>query len=204
MNFTIMADEQGVLIMAGWCCCDHWEEWKKWQPGDVDIATASLKSQIMRMRSHPSMLVWLNGSDGPPPVEVEKAYIQVLKDADWPNPYLSSASQAPTTVTGISGVKMTGPYDYVPPDYWSVDPGKYGGAWGFNTETGPGPAVPPVACLRKMLPANDVKPDNALWNYHAGSEGFKDLSHFEGAMDAIYGAPNELDDLRIESAGDGL
>lgn len=198
-EFYNLADEQGVLIMAGWCCCDHWEEWKRWQPGDIDIATASLKSQIMRMRSHPSMLVWLNGSDGPPPADVEKAYIQVLKDADWPNPYLSSASQAPTTVTGVSGVKMTGPYDYVPPDYWSVDPGKYGGAWGFNTETGPGPAVPPVACLRKMLPADDMKPDNAVWNYHAGSEGFKDLSHFEGAMDAIYGAPNGLNDYELKS-----
>ena len=45
-----------------------------------------------------------------------------------------------------------------------------------------------------MQPADSVKPDTALWNYHAGSEGFKDLSHFESAMDAIYGAPSNLDD----------
>jgi len=198
-EFYNLADEQGVLIMAGWCCCDIWEQWKKWQPGDLEIATASLHSQIMRMRNHPSMLVWLNGSDGPPPADVEKAYIQVLKDADWPNPYLSSASQRPTDVTGPSGVKMTGPYDYVPPDYWYDDPGKHGGAWGFNTETGPGPAVPPLACLRRMLPSDELKPDSAMWNFHAGSEGFKDLSHFEGAMDAIYGAPSGLDDYELKS-----
>jgi exo-1,4-beta-D-glucosaminidase len=198
-EFYNLADEQGVLIMAGWCCCDHWEQWKRWQPGDLEIATASLRSQIMRMRSHPSILVWLNGSDGPPPADVESAYIQVLKESDWPDPFLSSASQEPTSVTGPSGVKMTGPYDYVPPDYWSVDPGKNGGAWGFNTETGPGPAVPPVSCLRKMLPADHIKADDPLWNYHAGSEGFKDLSHFEGAMNAIYGAPSGLDDFELKS-----
>jgi exo-1,4-beta-D-glucosaminidase len=193
-EFYDLADQQGVLVMAGWCCCDYWEEWNKWQPGDLEIATASLDSQIMRMRSHPSMLVWLNSSDNPPPEDVEKAYIQVLKDADWPNPYISSASQRPTSVTGPSGVKMTGPYDYIPPDYWLVETGKHGGAWGFNTETGPGPAVPPVASLRKMLPSEEIKADTPLWNYHAGSEGFKDLSHFESAMDAIYGAPSNFDD----------
>jgi exo-1,4-beta-D-glucosaminidase len=197
--FYNLADEQGVLIMAGWCCCDHWERWKNWQPGDLEIATASLHSQILRMRSHPSMLVWLNGSDGPPPPNVETAYIQVLKDADWPNPYISSASQEPTSVSGQSGVKMTGPYDYVPPDYWLADTGKQGGAYGFNTETGPGPAVPPLSCLRKILPAADVKPDSPEWNYHAGSEGFKDLSHFESAMDAIYGHPADLDNYELKS-----
>jgi len=197
--FYNLADEQGVLIMAGWCCCDHWERWKNWQPGDLEIATASLHSQILRMRSHPSMLMWLNGSDGPPPANVETAYIQVLKDTDWPNPYISSASQEPTSVTGQSGVKMTGPYDYVPPDYWLTDTGKQGGAYGFNTETGPGPAVPPLSCLRKILPADHIKPDDPVWNYHAGSEGFKDLSHFESAMDAIYGHPSDIDNYELKS-----
>ena len=192
--FYNMADEQGVLIFAGWCCCDHWERWKSWQPGDLEIATASLRSQILRMRAHPSMLVWLNGSDNPPPPDVERAYIQVLHDEDWPNPFISSASQAKTSVTGVSGVKMTGPYDYVPPDYWLTDTKKVGGAYGFNTETSPGPAVPPESCLRKMLPPGHVTPGDPIWNYHTGSEGFKDLSHFEGAMDAIYGHPANLDD----------
>ena len=198
-DFYNLADQQGVLIMAGWCCCDHWELWKQWKPGDLEIATASLRSQILRMRSHPSMLVWLNGSDNPPPANVETAYIQVLKDTDWPNPYLSSASQAPTTVTGKSGVKMTGPYDYVPPSYWLIDTSKYGGAFGFNTESGPGPAVPVESCLKKFIPADHLWPQDAYWNYHAGSEGFKDLSHFDSAMDAIYGKPNGLDDYLLKS-----
>ena len=198
-EFYDLADEQGVLIMAGWCCCDHWELWKHWQPGDLEIASASLRSQILRMRSHPSMLVWLNGSDMPPPADVETEYIKVLKETDWPNPFISSASATPTSVTGKSGVKMTGPYDYVPPNYWLIDTSKYGGAFGFNTETGPGPAVPLVSCLRKFIPADHLWPQDSFWNYHAGSEGFKDLSHFDGAMKSIYGAPAGLDDYEIKS-----
>jgi exo-1,4-beta-D-glucosaminidase len=198
-QFYNLADEQGVLIMAGWCCCDHWEQWKHWQPGDLEIATASLRSQIMRMRSHASMLVWLNGSDNPPPADVETAYIKVLRESDWPNPYISSASATPTSVTGQSGVKMTGPYDYVPPDYWLIDTNKYGGAFGFNTETSPGPAVPVQSCLKNFIPADHMWPQDVYWNYHAGSEGFKDLTHFNGAMDAIYGPARDLNNYERKS-----
>lgn len=197
--FYNLADEKGILVMGGWCCCDRWEQWDKWNPRDLEIASASVRSQILRMRSHPSMLVWLNGSDNPPPANVEKTYIQILKDTDWPNPYLSSASQTMTTVTGVTGVKMTGPYDYVPPDYWLTDTSHRGGAFGFNTETSPGPAIPLLSCLRRFLPAESVHPDDPVWNYHAGSEGFKDLSHFDGAMDAIYGKPANMEDYELKS-----
>src|SRR5215469_18647765 len=96
---------------------------------------------------HASLLVWLNGSDNPPPANVESAYLQVEADAHWPNPILSSATGAPTTVSGESGVKMTGPYDYVAPSYWYIDlrSGSGGGGFGFNTETSPGPAVASLA-----------------------------------------------------------
>jgi exo-1,4-beta-D-glucosaminidase len=193
-EFYSLADQHGILIMGGWSCCDYWEQWSQWKPGDVEIAAASLRSQIMRMRSHPSMLVWLNGSDNPPPADVEAAYIKVLKESDWPNPYLSSASQKSATITGPSGVKMLGPYDYVPPDYWLTDADSYGGAYGFNTEASPGPAIPSLSSLRKMLDSVNILPDDPRWNYHAGSEGFKDLSHFEEAMASIYGRPEGLED----------
>ncbi len=64
-EFFDMADRYGVLIMAGWCCCDHWEHWPKWKPQDFDVAKASLTDQMYRLRSHPSLIMWLNGSDNP-------------------------------------------------------------------------------------------------------------------------------------------
>ena len=56
-EFFEMADQQGVLVMAGWCCCDFWEHWGNWKDEDFEIAKASLRDQMYRLRSHPS-LVW--------------------------------------------------------------------------------------------------------------------------------------------------
>ena len=187
-EFFHLADEQGILVMLGWCCCDHWEHWKDWTPQDLAIATASLRSQMLRLRAHPSLLVWLNGSDNPPPADVERAYLQVEADTHWPNPILSSASSASTKVTGESGVKMTGPYDYVAPSYWYLDH-EHGGAYGFNTETSPGPAIPSLASRQKFLPDSEAWPPTASWSLHMGGGEFVNLKVFDAAMEAVYAKP---------------
>src|SRR5262249_21718046 len=195
--FFDLADEEGILVMAGWCCCDIWEEWDKWQPENHRVAAESLRSQSLRLRRHPSLLVWLYGSDNPPPRQVEQEYLAVLNETGWPNPAISSASQNPTTVTGVSGVKMTGPYQYVPPSYWlnpTANTLNLGGAFGFNTETSPGPAIPTLDSLTKMLGKDHLWPIDDVWNYHAGSQEFKNLNIFNRAMEAIYGRPAGLQD----------
>jgi exo-1,4-beta-D-glucosaminidase len=153
-----------------------------------------LRSEIELLRSHPSMLAWLNGSDQPPPAAVERPFLAVLKDLDWPNPVLSSASENITPLAGRTGVKMRGPYDYTPPDYWLADTSKFGGAYGFATEIGTGAAIPPLSSLQKMLPTDHIVPGDAMWNYHAGSERFGNLQHFDDAMKAIYGPPSDFAD----------
>ncbi len=192
-SFFHMADEQGILVMLGWCCCDHWEHWKDWTPEDLTIATASLRAQMLRLRQHASLLVWLNGSDNPPPANVEREYLKVEAETHWPNPILSSATAAPTTVTGASGVKMTGPYDYVAPSYWYVDQHN-GGAYGFNTETSPGPAISSLASRKTFLPDADAWPPTANWSMHNGGEGFMTLNVFNAAMEAVYAKPNSAAD----------
>jgi exo-1,4-beta-D-glucosaminidase len=187
-EFFRLADRQGILVMLGWCCCDHWEHWKDWTPEDLTVATASLRSQMLRLRSHASLMVWLNGSDNPPPADVERAYLAVEAETHWPNPILSSATGAATTVTGPSGVKMTGPYDYVAPSYWSVDK-QGGGAFGFNTETSPGPAISSLASRQKFLPDPEAWPPSANWSLHFGGGDFATLKAFDGAMEAVYAKP---------------
>jgi exo-1,4-beta-D-glucosaminidase len=191
-QFFDLADEQGVLVMAGWCCCDHWEHWKDWTDDDLTIATDSLRGQMLRLRSHASLLVWLNGSDGPPPDRVENAYLAVEKETHWPNALLSSASATPTVPTGQSGVKMLGPYDYVVPSYWLRDTQKAGGAYGFNTETSPGPAVPDISELKRFLPPDKLWPINTTWDYHTGGGKYKSLAVINRAMDNIYGPATDL------------
>jgi exo-1,4-beta-D-glucosaminidase len=192
-EFFHLADQQGVLVMLGWCCCDHWEHWRDWTPADLTIATASLRSQMLRLRHHASLLVWLNGSDNPPPANVEQAYLKVEAETHWPNPTLSSATSTPTTVTGESGVKMTGPYDYVAPSYWYVDQHN-GGAYGFNTETSPGPAIPSLASRQKFLPDPQAWPPSATWSLHNGGGEFANLKVFNEAMVAAYAQPNSAAD----------
>jgi exo-1,4-beta-D-glucosaminidase len=192
------ADRLGILVMPGWTCCDAWEKWSNWKDEQHKIAGESLKSQVRILRQHPSVFVWLNGSDNPPPAVVEKAYLAIEKALDWPNPVVSSASGTATTVTGKSGVKMTGPYEYVPPVYWLADQ-HYGGAHGYNTETSPGPAIPPRASLEKFIPEEHLWPIDEVWNFHAGGERFTTVNVFTDGLTRRYGAPTSLDDYLRKS-----
>jgi exo-1,4-beta-D-glucosaminidase len=210
-EFFDLADHDGVLVMAGWCCCDFWERWPKWQPKDFEIAKQSLRDQIYRLRSHPAIVMWLNGSDNAPPPDVEQMYLDVEKDLFWPNPVVSSATGKKTSVTGPSGVKMSGPYEYVAPGYWTIDtpegqpgrkecnPGGCGGAYRFNTETSMGPAVPPIESIRAMVGKDHLWPIDDVWNYHAGGGEFKTIGVFSTALENRYGKSSNVEDFAIKS-----
>jgi exo-1,4-beta-D-glucosaminidase len=194
-RFFQRTDSLGLLVMTGWVCCEAFEEWPKWGPEQHAVARASLRDQIRRLRAHPSVFVWLNGSDNPPPADVEQAYLDIESNENWPNPRVSSASAKPTTVTGPSGVKMTGPYDWVPPSYWMQD-STHGGAWAYNTETSPGAAVPPIESMRKMIPERDIKwPLDSVWLFHAAGGQFTHLlDRFNEALSKRYGTPTSAED----------
>ncbi|HEV2987303.1 MAG TPA: glycoside hydrolase family 2 protein [Candidatus Angelobacter sp.] len=196
--FFSLADRLGMLIMPGWCCCDAWEHWGKWTAEDKEIAADSLRSQLLRIRSHPSIVMWLNGSDNPPTAEVERRYLEIEKQVHWPTPTVSSATQQLGQVSGRSGVKMTGPYEYVPPSYWLLDT-KHGGAYGFNTETSPGPAIPPPQSLRKFIPTDHLWPIDDAWNFHAGGGKFKDLKIYTAALDQRYGPSASMEEYSLKS-----
>jgi exo-1,4-beta-D-glucosaminidase len=192
-EFFEKTDQLGILVMPGWTCCDAWERWKNWNGDQNRIAAASLHDQITRLRNHPSVFVWLNGSDNPPPAEVESVYLNIEKESEWPNPIVSSASEQKAAVSGASGVKMTGPYEYVPPVYWLADT-QAGGAYGYNTETSPGPAIPPRESLEKFIPKDHLWPIDDVWNYHAGGERFTTINVFTDGLNRRYGPASSLDD----------
>ncbi len=210
-EFFDLADHDGILVMAGWCCCDFWERWPRWKPQDFEIAKQSLRDQIYRLRSHPSLVMWLNGSDNPPPPDVEQMYLDIEKQLLWPNPVVSSATGKTTSVTGESGVKMTGPYEYVAPSYWEKDSlqgqanrkqcnaGGCGGAYGFNTETSMGPAVPPIESIHRMVGKDHLWPIDDVWNYHAGGGEFKTINVFSTALANRYGKSDSVEDFASKS-----
>jgi exo-1,4-beta-D-glucosaminidase len=195
-HFFDLADQMGILVMPGWCCCDQWENWPAWDKENETIAGNSLRDQIRRLERHPSVISWMYGSDFAPPPRIEKLYLGILQELDWPNPSISSAAGRTTTV-GPSGVKMTGPYEYVAPSFWYLDT-RHGGAFGFNTETSPGPAIPPVASLRRMLPPDHLWPIDSMWEYHAGGMSHT-LNVFTEALSERYGPAKSAEEYALKA-----
>lgn len=197
-----LCDERGLFVMVGWSA--HWE-WDNYMGSPADeyggiitpeqqyIATQSWKDQITWLRNHPSIFVWVYGSDKLPRPALEQQYLAILREYDPSRPSLSSAHDNTSSITGPAGVKMRGPYDYVPPDYWYIDD-KNGGAFGFNTETGPGPQVPLLESLRKMIPADSLWPISNAWMYHAARGEFHNLDYYNNAMEKRLGKAVSLDD----------
>jgi exo-1,4-beta-D-glucosaminidase len=198
-----LCDEKGILVMVGFSC--QWE-WKgifggnyedKYgcivTPDQMDVAATSWNDQIVWLRNHPSIFLWLYGSDKWPRPELETKYLAVLKEQDPTRPYAQSAKEWKSEITGPTGMKMRGPYDYVPPAYWYIDT-SYGGAFGFNTETGPGPQVPVLESLEKMIPKDSLWPIGSSWLYHAARGKFHNLDAYNSAMNERLGQPNDLKD----------
>ena len=152
--------------------------------------------------------MWLNGSDNPPPPDVEQTYLRVEKELFWPNPVVSSATAKLAGFSGQSGVKMTGPYEYVAPSYWETDKadsdrhcnqGGCGGGYGFNTETSMGPAVPPIESIRAMVGKDHLWPIDDWWTYHAGGGAFKDIHVFTDALNARFGQATSAEDYALKA-----
>ena len=140
-RFYDLADRDGIMILAGWECCDKWESAAKtggepWDAADEKVAAASMASEARLLRNHPSVIGFLIGSDNAPPAAIAKMYVDTLHAEDWSLPIIAAAAEKATAETGPSGMKMAGPYAWVPPAYWYAD--KLGGAFGFDSEVSAG------------------------------------------------------------------
>jgi exo-1,4-beta-D-glucosaminidase len=201
-RFYELADRDGIMVLAGWECCDKWESAAKtggapWDASDRKVAQASMASEARLLRNHPSVIGFLIGSDNAPPPALATMYVDTLKAADWTAPIIASAVAQSTAETGPSGMKMTGPYAWVAPSYWYAD--KLGGAFGFNSETSAGADMPRLEDLVRMLSPQEQE---ALWKdpqqrqYHASADWstFASLAPFTNALAKRYGAPKNLAD----------
>jgi len=202
-EFFDLADQYGILTLPGWECCDKWEgqvngneTGERWTAADYPVAKASMAAEAARLRDHPSVISFLIGSDFAPDATIERNYLAALKAADWPTPVVAAASDSSSPVSGSSGMKMTGPYDWVPPNYWYAK--REGGATGFNSETSAGPDIPTLDTLRRMMSPAEL---DTLWKnpgvkqYHRSpSSTFATLKLYDAALTGRYGAPTGLTD----------
>jgi exo-1,4-beta-D-glucosaminidase len=199
-----LADRYGIMLMAGWSCQWEWKDYlgkdvdEKFggvqSPADMELVARSLHDQVVWLRNHPSVFVWVVGSDMLPRPELEKKYRSMLAETDPTRPMLAACSVRTSEVSGPTGVKMNGPYDYVTPNYWYEDTER-GGAFGFNTETGPGPQPPPLESLKRMLPPGHLWPIDEMWNYHCARNEFNTMGRYLKALDGRYGRPGGVEDF---------
>jgi len=187
--------------MPGWCCCDAWQHWSHWKDEQFMVARESQVTQVKRLRIHPSAFVFVYSSDELPPTNVESVYLQVFKENPWPNPTLAAASDRKSSLSGPTGVKMSGPYSYVPPNYWLEDTRNVGGAFGFLTEGGPGQNPLSMESFALTVPKDQYWPINDYWNYHCGAQSgnFGSLGSFTPALNARYGRGNSAEDFLQKS-----
>lgn len=201
-RFYDLADRNGIMVLAGWECCDKWESAAKtggstWTAADLKVAENSMASEARLLRNHPSVIGFYIGSDNAPPPPIAKLYTDALRAEDWSLPIISAAVDQATAEAGPSGMKMAGPYDWIPPSYWYAD--KLGGAFGFDSEVSAGADIPRLEDVQRMLSPRDQE---ALWKYpdarqyHASADWseFAVLTPFDNALAQRYGAPTSLAD----------
>jgi exo-1,4-beta-D-glucosaminidase len=192
-HFYDLCDKYGMLVMTGWMCCGAWQYPEKWDSAKRNVAMESQRSVMYWLRNKACILVWLNGSDMPPSdTSVERNYLQIENDLKWPNPVISTADSRVSKISGFSGLKMKGPYDWVPPIYWETDSNKYGGSWSFATEISPGPSIPPYESLIKFIPEDSLAVSNTHWLYHCGTSQFSTTNIFNKALDERYGHSSSI------------
>lgn len=208
-----LCDQYGILMMVGWSC--HWEHAQYLgrpvddryggitSPEDIALVSRMWEDQVRWLRHHPSIFAWAVASDKQPAPDLERRYVAIFRRSDPTRPYLASTGGVgseqgiitkdviESEVSGPPGVKMLGPYAYTPPVYWFTDTTR-GGAYGFNTETGPGAQPPPLEGLERMLPPEHRWPIDAVWDFHCGLNAFDSLNRFDEALTRRYGPADDL------------
>ena len=186
-----LADREGVPVMLGWMCCQQWEDWSEWSAEDHWVARASLRARIRELRSHPSVVLWANGSDGLPPDPVLRDYTQILKDSHWQNPIVDTVAASNRT---WSGIQMISPYVWRPPYFWFSD--KYPTSRGSSAEEGDNETIPPLESLKKFIPADKLWPINETWFFHSGGNDGNDvLEDVQRVLAKRYGPSTGVEDF---------
>jgi exo-1,4-beta-D-glucosaminidase len=209
-----IADRYGLMVMAGWECCAKWEAWEYnpdlavqppplWDDGDYADANSTMWHEAQMLQTHPSMLAFLIGSDFWPNDRATEIYVNALRGSNFQLPIVPAASKRGyPELLGPSGMKMDGPYDWVPPNYWyDVEPyeDRTGAAFGFGSELGSGAGTPELGSLKKFLSEADLEdlwtqPEKGLFHMSTNTSQFYDRIIYNEGLYKRYGEPKSLED----------
>ena len=191
-DFFNVADRLGLLVWQDfWTSGDTQGRWgkgsQKW-PLQGSVFKNDVKNTILRLRNHPSLLLWTGGNEYHPRKDLYYAIRDDVITLDGTRPVIASSDghvKLPKSWKKSwpdnkpAGFYSGGPYRWVAPvDYYNyVDHGRTDGDGGkpiydfvFKDEAGI-VSMPPYNSLKKIIP--DLVPDTTLpfplnntWGYH--------------------------------------
>jgi hypothetical protein len=209
-EFFEAADRYGLLVWSDfWITGDTQGEFKgspDW-PFESEVFKKNVISTILRIRNHPSLLVWTGGNEGHARRELYDFMRNSIITLDGTRPFIPSSSgfaklpdgwpgSWPDNLPG--GVYSGGPYTW-------QDPVSYykraiaGSDWVFKDETGL-PSQPPFNIMPKIIP--DLVWDKTLpfplndtWGYHDACTGNGRYELYYKEMVKRYGEPKSMEDF---------
>jgi hypothetical protein len=209
-EFFEAADKYGLLVWSDfWITGDTQGEFKgssDW-PLEANVFVRNVKSTILRIRNHPSLLVWTGGNEGHARKELYDVMRESIIALDGTRPFIPSSSgfaKLPTGWNGAwpdnlaSGVYSGGPYSWQDPKVY-FSKAIAGQDWVFKDETGI-PSQPPYNIMSKIIPdlVWDKKlpfPLNDTWGYHDAATGGGRYDLYYKEMVKRYGEPGSMEDF---------
>ncbi|TFF30453.1 glycoside hydrolase family 2 protein [Mucilaginibacter psychrotolerans] len=205
--FWNAADKYGQMVWSDfWITGDTQGEFKgspDW-PLEGNVFINNVESTIIRIRNHPSLLVWTGGNEGHARKELYDVMRNDIITLDGTRPFIPSSSgfaKLPEGWKGSwpddmpSGVYSGGPYEWKDPkDYYAL--ANAGKDWVFKDETGL-PSQPPYTTLKRIIPnlVWDTKlpfPLNDSWGYHDAATGAGRYDKYINEMVSRYGQPKTM------------
>ena len=209
-EFFEAADRYGLMVWSDfWITGDTQGEFKgspDW-PIESDVFKKNVTSTILRIRNHPSLLVWTGGNEGHARRELYDFMRNSVISLDGTRPFIPSSSgfaRLPEGWPGSwpdnlpTGVYSGGPYTWQDPKYYYTR-AIAGNDWVFKDETGI-PSQPPYNIMPKIIP-NLVWdktlpfPLNNTWGYHDAATGNGRWDLYYKEMVKRYGEPESIEDF---------
>jgi len=157
-EFYEAADRNGILVWQ-----DFWlaNPADGPDPDDEGMFMDNAENLLLRIRNHPSLLLWCGRNEGYPPQTLDRALRELIQRENPESYYISSSADGE-----VSG---RGPYFRLPSRaYWQLDEFV---AWYrnesamFHSERGM-PNFPNLESLLQMMPASEAWPPSKLWGVH--------------------------------------
>lgn len=209
-EFFEAADRYGLMVWSDfWITGDTQGEFKgspDW-PIEGEVFKRNVISMVMRIRNHPSLLVWTGGNEGHARKELYDFMRNSVIELDGTRPFIPCSSGFANLPEGWpaswpdnlpGGVYSGGPYTWQDPKTY------YGRAiagrdWVFKDETGI-PSQPPYNIMPKIVTnlVWDKKlpfPLNNTWGYHDACTGNGHWEFYYKEMVKRYGEPETMENF---------